>query len=55
MLLQRSDLVSSAKDNEGYTAFDLFNSTLHYTKPVSNDIGGELYTWGTNRCVFINQ
>jgi len=51
MLLQRSDLNSSVKDNEGYTAFDLYNSTLHYTKPGFNDTDGELYTWGANRFV----
>lgn len=50
MLLQRSDLDRDIKDVEGYTAFDLYNSTVQGTKPVSgDDVNAELFTWGTNR------
>ncbi|OBZ74066.1 BTB/POZ domain-containing protein 1 [Grifola frondosa] len=50
LLLQRPDVDKSLRDLEGYTAFDLYNSTLEGTKPV--DIGAEgaeLFTWGSNR------
>lgn len=50
LLLQRTDIDPSLKDLEGYTAFDLYNSTLNGTKPsASDDKHAELFTWGTNR------
>jgi hypothetical protein len=50
LLLKRSDVDTSLKDFEGYTAFDLYNSTLSSTKPsASNDDSAELFTWGANR------
>jgi hypothetical protein len=47
--LQRSDVDTSLKDFEGYTAFDLYNSTVNDTKPDANNLRAELFTWGTNR------
>jgi hypothetical protein len=47
LLLQCPDIDTSLKDLEGYTAFDLYNSTLDGTKPGTGD--AELYTWGVNR------
>lgn len=51
LLLQRSDIDTSLKDYEGYTAFDLYNSTVSGTKPTdgapTDDY--ELFTWGVNR------
>ncbi|KAH7907312.1 hypothetical protein BJ138DRAFT_1092865 [Hygrophoropsis aurantiaca] len=50
LLLKRSELDTSIKDFEGYTAFDLYNSTLRTTNPPPFDGGpAELYTWGINR------
>ena len=49
LFLQRSDVDTSLKDFEGYTAFDLYNSTVNDTKPDANNLRAELYTWGTNR------
>ncbi|KAH6915615.1 hypothetical protein BKA70DRAFT_1178804 [Coprinopsis sp. MPI-PUGE-AT-0042] len=49
LLLQRSDIDVSIKDFEGYTAFDLYNSTINGTKPDANQEKAELYTWGANR------
>ncbi|KAH9921080.1 hypothetical protein B0H21DRAFT_767048 [Amylocystis lapponica] len=50
LLLQRADIDTSLKDIEGYTAFDLYNSTLEGTKPSSDDLSGaDLFTWGANR------
>lgn len=50
LLLQRSDTDTSLKDTEGYTAFDLYNSTVEGTKPSEFDKEyTELFTWGTNR------
>lgn len=48
LLLQRSDIDTSLKDYEGYTAADLYNSTIERTSP-SLELDAELYTWGTNR------
>lgn len=48
LLLQRSDIDITLKDYEGYTAFDLYNSTVEGTKPGGDD-GLDLFTWGTNR------
>jgi hypothetical protein len=43
------------KDLEGYTAFDLYNSTVEDTKPPHSPSGehgfADLYTWGANRFV----
>ncbi|KZT25316.1 hypothetical protein NEOLEDRAFT_1065494 [Neolentinus lepideus HHB14362 ss-1] len=50
LLLQRSDTDTLLKDLEGYTAFDLYNSTLEDTKPSLTEAGRlELSTWGANR------
>lgn len=49
LLLQRLDIDTSLKDLEGYTAFDLYNSTVNDTKPHAKDLKAELFTWGTNR------
>ena len=49
LFLQRSDVDTSLKDFEGYTAFDLYNSTVNDTKPDANNLRAELFTWGTNR------
>ncbi|KAH7923696.1 hypothetical protein BV22DRAFT_1036046 [Leucogyrophana mollusca] len=50
LLLRRPEVDTSMKDHEGYTAFDLYNSTLRTTKPSSFDGGSaDLFTWGTNR------
>jgi len=53
LLLQRSDVDITIRDNEGYTAFDVYNSTLNGTKPIVDETGiyAELHTWGTNVCV----
>lgn len=52
LLLQRNDTERYLKDTEGYTPFDVYNSTVDGTNPP--DIGdsephAELYTWGSNR------
>lgn len=52
MLLQRSDIDMFLKDAEGYTPFDLYNSTVAGTNPAESPDGtlnAELYTWGSNR------
>ncbi|TFK48398.1 hypothetical protein OE88DRAFT_521568 [Heliocybe sulcata] len=50
LLLQRSDTDTSLKDLEGYTAFDLYNSTVEDTKPGLTEVSQlELFTWGANR------
>ncbi|KAF8810432.1 hypothetical protein BYT27DRAFT_7186506 [Phlegmacium glaucopus] len=49
LLLQRPDIDTSLKDLEGYTAFDLYNSTVPDTKPDARDLKAELFTWGANR------
>ncbi|KAK1230240.1 hypothetical protein PQX77_006668 [Marasmius sp. AFHP31] len=54
LLLQHPTTDPSIKDLEGFTAFDLYNSTVEGTKPESNALssdsgGGELYSWGANR------
>lgn len=52
LLLKRSDVDVSLKDYEGYTAYDLYNSTLETTKPSSSgNVPAELFTWGANRYV----
>ncbi|EJC99723.1 uncharacterized protein FOMMEDRAFT_170318 [Fomitiporia mediterranea MF3/22] len=48
LLLQRGDIDVSLKDYEGYTAFDVYNSSVEGTKPSSTE-ATDLYTWGTNR------
>jgi inhibitor of Bruton tyrosine kinase len=50
LLLQRTDIDVSLKDLEGYTPFDLYNSTVEGTKP---SLYGphELFSWGANRFV----
>ncbi|KAJ4497730.1 hypothetical protein C8R41DRAFT_917118 [Lentinula lateritia] len=62
LLLQHSNTDTTLKDLEGYTAFDLYNSTIEGTKPEPSlfpatstisplqSVGGaELFTWGANR------
>ncbi|KAI0358283.1 hypothetical protein OH77DRAFT_1421600 [Trametes cingulata] len=51
LLLQRQDIDTSLRDIEGYTPFDLYNSTIEGTKPTRPpDYRGEdLYMWGSNR------
>ncbi|KAJ3760008.1 hypothetical protein EV360DRAFT_40745 [Lentinula raphanica] len=58
LLLQHSNIDPTIKDLEGYTAFDLYNSTVEGTKPQSSLFptirnqtinGAELFTWGANR------
>lgn len=60
LLMQRSDIDIELRDNEGLTAFDLYNSTVAgtelsgypYTLNVLMDKdGADLYTWGGNRWV----
>jgi alpha-tubulin suppressor-like RCC1 family protein len=50
LLLKRQDIDYTIKDLEGYTAFDLYNSTLDDTKPSGHGsiTYADLYTWGTN-------
>ncbi|KAL5530926.1 hypothetical protein ACEPAG_3802 [Sanghuangporus baumii] len=48
LLLQRADIDVSLKDFEGYTAFDVYNSTVEGTKPGELELT-DLYTWGINR------
>ncbi|KAF9497896.1 hypothetical protein BDN71DRAFT_1444358 [Pleurotus eryngii] len=55
LLLRRQDIDVYVKDFEGYTAFDLYNSTVEYTKPASDAPRAELYTWGTNRNATLGQ
>ncbi|KAF8886287.1 regulator of chromosome condensation 1/beta-lactamase-inhibitor protein II [Infundibulicybe gibba] len=53
LLLQRTDTDTFLKDIDGYTAIDLYNSTIHGTKPERQDtvgaVSAELFTWGANR------
>jgi inhibitor of Bruton tyrosine kinase len=52
LLVQRSDIDMYMKDIEGYTAFDLYNSTVEGTNPPKTFDGkpsAGLYTWGSNR------
>ncbi|KZT68694.1 hypothetical protein DAEQUDRAFT_757422 [Daedalea quercina L-15889] len=50
LLLQRPDVDVALRDLEGYTAFDLYNSTLEGTKPAGDDTrSADLLTWGANR------
>ncbi|KAF8839385.1 hypothetical protein BDN67DRAFT_905719 [Paxillus ammoniavirescens] len=50
ILLKRPDTDISIKDMEGYTAFDLYNSTVRSANPSSLEDGHlDLFTWGANR------
>lgn len=50
LLLKRLDIDTSIKDLEGYTAHDLYNSTVTSAKPTEDEETlAELFTWGTNR------
>ncbi|KIJ65354.1 hypothetical protein HYDPIDRAFT_181161 [Hydnomerulius pinastri MD-312] len=50
LLLKRADVDTLIKDMEGYTAFDLYNSTVRSANPSSLEEGyAELFTWGANR------
>ena len=52
LLLKRPDVDASLKDLEGYTPFDLYNTTLRTTVPDTGiDCPAELHTWGANRYV----
>ncbi|KAF4593586.1 hypothetical protein EYR40_008373 [Pleurotus pulmonarius] len=55
LLLRRQDIDVNIKDFEGYTAFDLHNSTVECTKPTTDAPRAELYTWGTNRNATLGQ
>ncbi|KAF4569403.1 hypothetical protein EYR36_009193 [Pleurotus pulmonarius] len=55
LLLRRQDIDVNIKDFEGYTAFDLYNSTVECTKPTTDAPRAELYTWGTNRNATLGQ
>ncbi|KAH7891012.1 hypothetical protein F5I97DRAFT_1964416 [Phlebopus sp. FC_14] len=50
LLLKRADIDTAIKDIEGYTAFDLYNSTVRGAKPSpQNEVLADLFTWGANR------
>lgn len=57
MLLCRDDIDTRLKDHEGFTPFDVFNSTVDGTNPLPDPIGinpsnpgrVELFSWGSNR------
>jgi len=51
LLLKRSDTDTSIKDFEGYTANDLYNSTVKSAQPTADEEVAELFTWVTNRSV----
>ncbi|KAJ8457714.1 hypothetical protein ONZ45_g18206 [Pleurotus djamor] len=55
LLLRRQDIDTSVKDFEGYTAFDLYNSTVEHSKPDASQGRAELYTWGANRNACLGQ
>jgi hypothetical protein len=58
MLLDREDIDVTIKDKEGYTAFEIYNSTVSDTFPQPKQITGnnnkdfiggtDVYTWGSN-------
>lgn len=50
ILLRRQDVDISIKDSDGFTAFDLYNSTVEGTNPAYDPVVGasELFTWGAN-------
>ena len=43
--------VNAIKDNEGHTAFDVYNSTVENTNPGKSNGPYDLFTWGANRRV----
>ena len=61
LLLQRPDVDVHVKDWEGYTAYDVWNSSIEGTKPEAprrrdcerdeeeEEVEAELYVWGSNR------
>ncbi|POY73358.1 hypothetical protein BMF94_3694 [Rhodotorula taiwanensis] len=57
LLLCRDDIDTRVKDHEGFTPFDVYNSTVDGTNPVPDPIGTnpsnpgrvELFSWGSNR------
>ncbi|KAL4061807.1 hypothetical protein J3A83DRAFT_4180677 [Scleroderma citrinum] len=51
LLLKHPDIDTAVKDIEGYTAFDVYNSTVRNAKPSSADHENlaDLFTWGANR------
>ncbi|KAJ4479374.1 hypothetical protein J3R30DRAFT_3702623 [Lentinula aciculospora] len=68
LLLQHFNTDATLKDLEGYTAFDLYNSTVEGTRPepfsfpVTSTLsplqslnGAELFTWGANRNASLGQ
>jgi hypothetical protein len=48
-LLSRSDIDIGVKDYEGFSPFDVYNSTCEGTNPTESAAGTDLYTWGSNR------
>jgi hypothetical protein len=54
--LKRADIDTSIKDFEGYTAYDLYNSTVTSAQPTQDEVVvAELFTWGTNRRVGVSR
>ena len=58
LLLARSDVDVYAKDWEGYTPYDVWNSSVEGTKPPScerngdwmeDEVEADMYVWGSNR------
>ena len=52
LLVARNDVNLELKDHEGYTAFDLYNSTVEGTVPPTGpyvDQKRDLFIWGTHR------
>ena len=52
LLLQREDIDLSLRDFEGYTAFELYNTTVEGTTFLSSDhVSRQLYVWNAIRLV----
>ncbi|KAF9517081.1 hypothetical protein BS47DRAFT_1390126 [Hydnum rufescens UP504] len=49
LLLQHPDVDVFLKDYDGYTPFDLYNSTVENTRPSHDGEVFDLFTWGVNR------
>ncbi|KAG8936134.1 hypothetical protein FRC02_004452 [Tulasnella sp. 418] len=47
LLLQHADMDTGIKDYDGYTAFDLYSSTIEGTLPTPG--AQDLFIWGSNR------
>ncbi|KAG0704544.1 hypothetical protein DFH29DRAFT_363617 [Suillus ampliporus] len=49
-LLKRPDIDISVKDLEGYTTYDLYDSTVRFAKPPADEEAlAEWFAWGRNR------